>query len=356
MSDWTELSNLILAGTIVLAATGVGVALRMVFGRMARRSATTRSTWDDLGWRLLKDVALPAAVVTGTWWASAVAGFSQPVRGAVHSILLAVIVLTVTLAMARVAASVVGTVALARSGVAQSASIFVNITRGVVIAIGVLVLLQSLGVSVTPLLTALGVGGLAVALALQDTLSNLFAGLQLLASKKVQTGDFIKLDSGENGYVLDINWRNTTVRELSGNIVVVPNARLADAVMTNYHQPAQDMSVAVRLGVSYESDLEHVERVTIEVGREVMKSVQGAVPDHEPVVRFHTFGESSIDFTVFLRAGEYADQFLVVHEFVKRLHTRYRLEGIEIPFPIRTLVLPDGALDLPKELAETAAR
>jgi small-conductance mechanosensitive channel len=218
----------------------------------------------------------------------------------------------------------------------------------VILAIGVLVALQSLGVSITPLLGALGVGALAIALALQDTLANLFAGVHILASKKVRPGDYVKLDSGEDGYVVDITWRNTTVRQLAGNIVVVPNAHFASAIVTNYHQPAQDLAVRVQVGVSYGSDLEQVERVTIEVATDVMATVEGGVPDFEPFIRYHTFGDSSINFTVIMRAHEYTATFLIVHEFIKLLHARYRAEGIEIPFPIRTLVTPDGAQSAPR--------
>jgi small-conductance mechanosensitive channel len=86
------------------------------------------------------------------------------------------------------------------------------------------------------------VGGLAVALALQDTLSNLFAGLHIIASKKLLPGDYFLLDSGEEGYVQDVNWRNTFIRTLRNNMIVVPNARLASAILTNYYQPSSEMA------------------------------------------------------------------------------------------------------------------
>jgi small-conductance mechanosensitive channel len=99
------------------------------------------------------------------------------------------------------------------------------------------------------------------------------------------------------------------------------------------------MAVLVQVGVSYASDLPKVERVTIEVGREIMREVQGGVPTFEPFIRYHTFESSSINFSVILRGQEYTDQYLIKHEFVKRLQKRYHEEGIEIPFPIRTVFL-----------------
>jgi small-conductance mechanosensitive channel len=98
------------------------------------------------------------------------------------------------------------------------------------------------------------------------------------------------------------------------------------------------MAVLVNVGVDYASDLAHVEQVTSAVARETLRAVPGSVDTFEPFIRFHTFGESSVDFTVILRAREFVDQYVVKHEFVKRLHERYRSEGITIPFPIRTIV------------------
>jgi small-conductance mechanosensitive channel len=340
-----------LAWPLIIGTSGIGggaligLLMHTVLRRLAARAKTTSWAWDDLAWGLLRDLALPASVAAGVWWSVHALKLRQPIPDLTDRVLLAGIVLAASLALARLAGSLIGSIAAARSGVAQSASIFVNIARIIVLALGGLMLLQSLGVSITPLLTALGVGGLAVALALQDTLVNLFAGVHILASKKVQPGDFIRLDSGEDGYVVDINWRNTTVRQLAGNLVMIPNARLADAILTNFHRPQQDLSVLVQAGVSYDSDLEQVERVTVEVARQVMREVPGGVPDHEPFIRYHTFADSSINFSVILRAGEYTDQYLVTHEFIKRLHERYRAEAIQIPFPIRTLLMspPDRA-------------
>lgn len=125
---------------------------------------------------------------------------------------------------------------------------------------------------------------------------------------------------------------------LANNLVVVPNAKLAQAIVVNHHLPSEDLAVLVEVGVDYGSDLRHVERVVEEVGREVMAEVPGGVPEFAPFIRYHTFADSSVNFTVILQAREYVDQYLIKHEFVMRLHARFDREGIVIPFPIRTLV------------------
>lgn len=149
----------------------------------------------------------------------------------------------------------------------------------------------------------------------------------------------MKLESGEDGYVEDIAWRYTTIRQLANNVTIVPNAKLASTITTNYYLPQTELAVLVQVGVSYASDLVRVEAVTVDVAREVQREVPGAVPQFEPFIRYHTFSDSSIKFSVILRGQEFVAQYLIIHEFIKRLHERYRREHITIPFPIRTLDL-----------------
>jgi len=283
---------------------------------------------------LLRIVVPWEIAVAGLWSALLGLPLTRGWRTDTDHALLAAAVLIATLGLARMTAEVVRAGALSHAGTSGSATIFVNIARVLVLMIGALVMLDSLGVAITPLLTALGVGGLAVALALQDTLTNLFAGVHILASGKVQPGDYIQLTGaagGIEGRVVDTNWRNTTMRQLSDNLLIVPNATVATSAVTNFTRPEQDMAVIVALTVGYDSDLEQVERVTCEVAREVMGRVDGGVADGEPLVRYSAFGDLGVKFSVILRTTEVTAQYLLVHEFIKALHARYEADGITIP-------------------------
>jgi small-conductance mechanosensitive channel len=217
------------------------------------------------------------------------------------------------------------------------------VTKIILFAIGVMLILDNLGVSLTPLLTTLGIGSLAVAIALQDTLGNAFAGLHIKADRPIENGQFIRLDSGDEGYVEWIGWRSTRIRMLPNKTAVVPNSKLVQSTIINYDLPDPEVAVLVQVGVHYDSDLRKVEKITREVGKEIMKSVPGAVASFEPFIRYHTFNQSSIDFTVILRAQRFVDNYLIKHEFIKSLQERYRKEGIVIPFPIRTIeIKTDG--------------
>ncbi|MDH6099981.1 mechanosensitive ion channel family protein [Anabaenopsis sp. FSS-46] len=240
---------------------------------------------------------------------------------------------SVTLVLARLTAGFVNLFIQRTAGV--PASLISNLAKIGVFILGILILLQTIGVQITPIVTTLGVGGLAVGLALQDTLANLFSGFYLIISKQVRTGDYLKLDDGYEGYVTDINWRNTTIKEIKNNIIVVPNSRLASAIFTNYHLPAKVITLIMDIGVGYESDLEKVEIVTVEVAKEVMQEIAPDLIENEPIIRFHTFNDFSIDFKLSMRVNEYFDQRIARHLLIKKLHKRYQQEGIQIPFPVR---------------------
>lgn len=215
-----------------------------------------------------------------------------------------------------------------------------GIIKGAILAIGFLVILSVLGISITPLVTALGVGGLAVALALQDTLGNLFSGIHILLEKSIRIGDFVKLETGAEGYVEDITWRTTRVRMLPNNMVIIPNSKLAQSVVTNYYLPEKRMSLLIPVGVSYFSDPDKVEKVLIEEAKGGAGSIPGLLADPEPFVRFIPgFGDSSLNFTLICQVAEFADQYFAQHELRKRIFKRFQAEGIEIPFPQRTVYI-----------------
>jgi small-conductance mechanosensitive channel len=216
-------------------------------------------------------------------------------------------------------------------------------TKILFVTVGGMIILDNLGISLTPLLTTLGIGSLAVAIALQDTLGNFFGGLYLKADRPIEVGHYVRLDSGEEGYVERIGWRNTRIRMLPNNMVIVPNSKLAQSNITNFYLPDRELAVLVQVGVHYDSDLRKVEAVTCQVAKETMEKVTGGVASFNPFIRYHTFGDWSVNFTVILRGHEFVDNFLIKHEFIKKLHERYRSEGITIPFPIRTLYLQNGA-------------
>lgn len=258
----------------------------------------------------------------------------------IRTAILVLIIILITGFIAKISSIVLKLAISKNSALITSTSIFTNVAKISIYVVGILVALQSAGINITALVATLGVGGIAIALALQDTLSNLFAGIYLIAARKIRPGDYIELDSGDKGYVEDISWRNTQIRELGDDdMIIVPNADLASTRVKNYYLPERELSVLIDCGVSYDSDLEKVEKVVIEVATEIQKNTEGAVKEFSPFIRYNEFANSSINFTVILRGNQFVDQFLVKHEFIKILHKRFKEENIEIPFPQNVVTL-----------------
>ncbi len=215
-----------------------------------------------------------------------------------------------------------------------------NLTQMFVVIVGTLVLLQHLRINITPMLTALGVGGLAVALALQDTLSNLFGGFYVSIAGQVRLGDYIKLNTGEEGYVNDISWRCTTMRALQNNFIIVPNSKLAQAIVTNFSLPEKRMALPILIGVSSDADPDTVEQAVLD---EILKSapdIPGLLSVPEPTCRLIPgFGDSALQFTLVVHISEFSEQFRIQGEVRKRILKRFREEGIEMPYPTTTVIL-----------------
>ena len=323
---------------VFLIVLGLGYLIRRIlFNRLSRWTNTTKTRLDDIIIAAVKGPFIIWCLMFAIYFSLEVSRLPKSMVLIAGKILFILGVVSVSLVLSNIS----GRLIKAYSGRLEAAlpvtSLTQNISRIIIFSIGVLIILNSLGISIAPILATLGVGGLAVALALQDTLSNLFAGFHIIATRQIKVGDYIKLESGEEGYVADINWRTTKIKMLPNNMVLVPNDKLNKSIITNYCLPDKEIAVLVNMGVHYDSDLKKVRQVTVEVAKEVMKDVPGGVPGFEPFIRYHTFGDFSVDFTVILRAKEFVDQYLIKDQFIERLHERYAREGIIIPYPIRAI-------------------
>ena len=216
-------------------------------------------------------------------------------------------------------------------------------TLALLSAMAAMVSLDILGINISPLIAGLGIGGLAVALALQPTLSNLFAGTYVITEGVVSAGDYIEMENGITGYVVDVNWRSTRLRTWTNNLVIIPNARFAETIITNYSKPDEYVNVYLTCGVAYESDLPRVEEVSIAVMQELERDHQGVVPGYGVYFGYDNFGDSNINFWLFMQANSRLASFEVRSELIKRLHARLAAEGITINYPVRTLRFPAPA-------------
>jgi len=249
-------------------------------------------------------------------------------------------VLSLTLMFMRLARELVRSYGDQIPGALPVSTLTETLAQLAVLILGTLILLKQFGFDITAILTALGVGGLAVALALQDTLSNLFAGFYVAIAGQVRLGDYIKLDVGQEGYVTDISWRSTTIRSLANNMIVVPNNKLAQAIVTNYHLPERRMGVSLQVSVGHDADPAQVEHILLETARAAAGEIPGLLADPAPSVSFDPgVGDFAIGFSVNYQVAEFAAQYAVRNELRRRIFLRFREERISIPYPTRTVYL-----------------
>jgi small-conductance mechanosensitive channel len=255
------------------------------------------------------------------------------------------LILTVTMALANISGRAVFFF-LKKVDLPIAVTSLLNVViKASVYAVGILVMLNFVGISIAPIITALGVGGLAMALALQDTLSNLFAGIHILAEHTIRVGDYIRLETGQEGFVEDISWRTTRIQVPTNNMVIVPNSKLSQSVVTNYFLPERRTMTQMPVSVSCDVDPDLVERVLIEEATRSIAEVPGLLGDPAPAVLFAPgFGASSLDFTLFCWVADINAQQPVHHALRKRILKRFIREGITIPYPTRTVILQDAAL------------
>jgi len=336
-----NLKRIIIPAAITAASVIALLIVRLLaFGILNRWAAKTETRIDDI---IIKALRAPSI-----YWAAAIGiyiGIAVSELGPKHALMLGnaihiLIILSVTSAVANLACKILENyverlqVPIPATGLAQ------GLIKGTLYLVGALIALSVAGISIAPLLTALGVGGLAVALGLKDTLANLFAGIHILVERSIRVGDFVRLETGQEGYVDDITWRTTRIRMLPNNMVVVPNDKLSQSVVTNYSMPEKRMSFPISVSVSYDSNPEEVERILVEEAKAAVGAVPGLLGEPEPLVRFMPgFGANSLDFTLVCHIGEFVEQYLVQHELRKRIFRRLKAEGIEIPFPQRTVHL-----------------
>jgi small-conductance mechanosensitive channel len=341
-NTWIQIFQALAIFAGVLAAGWIIRALLLRW--IIRLSARTATRVDDVIVHSVKGPSLLWFAILGLNLGSRVLLHEQPVAQFwVDRFSLVIWILSLTWVASRFLGETINVYGDKLGGALPVTSLTRNIARFTVVIIGGLFILQVFGVSIAPVVTALGVGGLAVALALQDTLSNLFAGMYLMMAKQVRIGDYIKLDSGQEGTVTDITWRTTTIRALANNAILVPNNKMSQAIITNYYLPEPRMSLLINVGVSYHSDPDQVEKILIEETSACTEYVPGLLKDPAPFVRFIPgFGDSSLDFTLICQVREFTDQYLAQHEIRKRIFKRLKAEGIEIPFPQRTVILPEA--------------
>jgi small-conductance mechanosensitive channel len=310
---------------------------KYIFGKIKTLTKNTSWKGDDIAINAINSVLVFWFFLGSLSFAIKNSVLSESYALLASNIVSAFLVISISFTLSKIIIGLLDLWSSSNSSV-PSTGIFKGLVNFSIFSLAIIYILQSFNVSIAPLITALGVGGLAVSLAMKDTLADLFGGLNLLISQTMKEGDYIELDNGHQGYIQNIGWRFTTLKERSNNIISIPNSVLSGSISKNYTKEDASFRVPIQIGVSYDSDLSHVEKVTLEVAKEIYSKLDCVDKSYDPTIRFREFGDSSINFFIYFQGKAFGDHNEILNEFIKRLHVRYKEENIEIPFPIRTLI------------------
>ncbi len=296
---------------------------------------TQRTPWllDDIFLNALQRVSLLWFVLAGVGLAINSISFSPGVALILEKITLMIFLGSATFLVADVFVECLRLYTQRNEGMFPLTTLFEFLIKIVIFSLGTLIILQSIGIAITPLLTALGVGGVSLGLALQATLSNLMSGINIITSGKIQPGDYLQLNTGEEGYVVDIDLRHTVLQEITQSYMIIPNTKILGSSLRNYSLRKKEIVLSIRVMVRYETDLELLETLTREVAEEISRS-------HDlfesASLYYHNFDYWNIVLNVYLKVRE-ATQFehlQVKHDFIKKLKKRYQEEGISMSIPL----------------------
>jgi len=331
--------------TLLIGSLLLGFALNRAIHHSARRIG---NGWGQLLFSLLESLPIPLLLIASLYLGLQSLPLPPQFERFGSKLSLALVILVMMYFPSKVIVLALRRASQKRPSMEQVTQPAAFVVRTLFAVLGTIIFLDNLGITLTAVWTTLGVGSVAVALALQETLSNFFSGLYLIADRPVRLNDYIKLDSGQEGFVLRIGWRSTILQTLGNNFVVIPNFSLAKAIITNFSAPNPRTSYSLPVAVAYGTDPDLVEKVLLEAAREAIRDgVKGLLAEPAPSVSFNPgFGTASLDFSLDLQLVQFTDQFLVQSDIRKRIVKKFREAGIEMPFPARMRVLDKSAKDL----------
>jgi len=208
-----------------------------------------------------------------------------------------------------------------------------KIIKVILVALAVIFIFDSWEIDISPLLATAGIAGIAISLAVKDSLANMLGGLQLVLDKTFKVGDKIKLESGELGVILDIGLRSTKLKTYDNEVIYIPNGYLANAKVKNYTVPDLKIRVNVEFGVAYGSNTEKVRKVVLQA----LKKMDKVLDDPEPAVQFLNMSDFSLDFIARAWVEDYMDAYSMKLNMTDEIYNALNREGISIPFPTHTV-------------------
>ena len=341
-SDW---SRVVIPIIIFIVSLLTGIILqRYLVEIVTKFIKKTETHLDDIIVSILKRPLIFWFTILGLILSTKMLDMGTRVTSVIEIISKIILVISILMVLSKLTIEIINYSYKKRNKVVQTTSIISNIIRIVFFIIGLSFILNILGYSLTPIITALGIGGLAVALALQDTLSNLFSGFYITVSRQVRAGDYIQLDNGSEGFVHDTGWRNTTLLLPTNNYIIIPNAKLAQSVITNYSLPSSKSFVSLGIRIDYNVDIEKAEEIIMDEFSKVSQSISGIEADPAPGLAFSPgIQDYYIEYSLGFFVSKYTDRGPILNAARKAIHVRLLKENIRF-YPIQTINVKENKL------------
>lgn len=219
----------------------------------------------------------------------------------------------------------------------------INIFLG---GIAIILVLNAWHVAIGPLLTSLGILGIAVGFAMQRTLSNIVGGVALVLDKCFRINDLVKMESGEVGRIAEVGLRSTKIVTVDNEMLIVPNSQLSNTMIINYAKPNNILRIRVPIAAAYGSDPNEVIKVVLDK----VQKLKTVLPEPKPQARFTGMSDFSLDFELLFYIEDYKDRFTAKTEVLKKVYKNLNKAGIEIPFPTRTLYMEQKKKGIKKKV------
>jgi len=340
--DINSIYNYILTNKYLLAFSifvvfflGALIAVKIIQKFFLKLAAKTETLLDDHIFEAINKYIAQVLISTGLYIGLQKLALTTNIEIVVERILLSIIIIYLVLMVGKILFTLIEHwgqtwAKKTKSTVDDQIVRFLDkFSRAVVWIIGFLLILQAWGVQVGPLLASLGIAGLAIAFALQQSLSNIFGGISLILDKSIKVGDVIEIEGGTSGTVMDVGIRSTRIRTWDNEVLIIPNGSLSNSKITNYVQPKDEVRVVVPFSVAYGTDPEKVRKLVLKE----IKKIESFIPEPAPFVPFMEMGDSSLNFRAYFYVDSYSKRFSAKNKATELIYNALNKAKIEIPFP-----------------------
>lgn len=351
---------LLLLATMLVAGVLVGfcvLLLGRLAGSLAKRSQSTLD--DDVARRLPLPLAiLSGIVVAGSILAVSSTGLDPPFERNVQRFLLIIFVIVGAWGLMRVLRLILDRIGRRKVRFQPAVRVTGRLVSVLLYSLAFLTILAEYGISITPLLTGLGLAALAIGLALQETLANFFSGIWIQTEQPLAPGHYVRLE-GQNveGFVERVGWRTTRIRVLAGSLVVIPNSKVAAATVTDFTLPDSKMSVVMNFRLPFDVDPNRAMAILVEEAKEAAKVTPGLLEDPAPFANATPgIGEYGIGYSLIIKVRGFVDQWNAQTAVTTRVWARLQKEGIRLLYPTRVNLQADGADFAPSPVVKTSRK